>query len=183
MPSFEANVGRVTSSAEELMSYLFYQTHLENHLAGFEYRQRMLEHWKIPSGSSVLEIGCGQGEFTVCLADAVGRVVAVDPAPAGWGTPCAGERAGFRLASHKTITPGEKNREGSREVRMLLKAEEFENERRLVEQRRGPRIALMLNGLKDAVAASVQRLGGGGIEAVRDMDVWLAKFDVTSNAL
>ncbi|KAL6689764.1 hypothetical protein J3F84DRAFT_391391 [Trichoderma pleuroticola] len=51
----------------------------------------MLEHWKIPSGSSVLEIGCGQGEFTSCLADAVGpagRVVAVDPAPAGWGTPC-----------------------------------------------------------------------------------------------
>lgn len=88
MPSFEPNRGRLSSSAEELLSYLFYQTHLENHLAGIEYRQRMLEHWKIPSGSSVLEIGCGQGEFTVCLADAVGpagRVVAVDPAPAGWG--------------------------------------------------------------------------------------------------
>ncbi|KAL7904150.1 hypothetical protein GGI35DRAFT_241703 [Trichoderma velutinum] len=88
MPSFEANGGRVTSSAENLLPYLFYQTHLEDHLAGIEYRQRMLEHWKIPSESSVLEIGCGQGEFTVCLADAVGpagRVVAVDPAPAGWG--------------------------------------------------------------------------------------------------
>jgi hypothetical protein len=94
-----------------------------------------------------------------------------------------GGMAGFRLASHKTITPGEKNREGSPEVRMLLKAKEFENERRLVEQRHGPRIALMLNGLKDAVAESVERLGGGGIEAVRNMDVWLAKFDVTSNAL
>lgn len=95
----------------------------------------------------------------------------------------AGERAGFRLASHKTMTPSEKNREGSREVRMLLKAKEFEDERQLVEQRHGPRIALMLNGLKDAVAESVERLGGGGIEAVRNMDVWLARFDVISNAV
>ncbi|KAL6808389.1 putative MFS multidrug transporter [Trichoderma camerunense] len=92
----------------------------------------------------------------------------------------AGERAGFRLDSHKTMTPGEKNREGSLEVRMLLKAKEFEDERQLVEQRHGPRIALMLNGLKDAVAESVERLGGGGIEAVRNMNVWLAKFDVIS---
>lgn len=48
----------------------------------------MLEHWNIPTGASVLEIGCGQGEFTVCLADAVGptgRVVAVDGALPGWG--------------------------------------------------------------------------------------------------
>ncbi|KAL6786332.1 putative MFS multidrug transporter [Trichoderma sp. SZMC 28012] len=94
----------------------------------------------------------------------------------------AGERAGFRLASHKTMTPSEKNREGSREVRMLLKAKEFEDERQLVEQRHGPRIALMLNGLKDAIAESVERLGDGGIEGLRNMDVWLAKFDAINNA-
>ncbi|KAL6689763.1 putative MFS multidrug transporter [Trichoderma pleuroticola] len=84
----------------------------------------------------------------------------------------AGERAGFRLASHRTMASSEKNREGSRE-----------NERQLVEQRHDPRIVLMLNGLKDAVIESVERLGGGGIEAVRNMDVWLAKFDLTSNAV
>ncbi|KAL7904151.1 putative MFS multidrug transporter [Trichoderma velutinum] len=88
----------------------------------------------------------------------------------------ADERAGFRLVSKKTITSNEKNREGSREVRMLLNAKEFETERQLIEQRHGPRIALMLNGLKDAVAESVERLGGGAVQRVRNMDVWLGNL-------
>ncbi|KAI9745503.1 MAG: hypothetical protein M1818_001037 [Claussenomyces sp. TS43310] len=52
-------------------------------IAAQRYRQHLLQLWQIPQGSSVLEIGPGQGDFTVALADAVGRnghVVAVDPA-------------------------------------------------------------------------------------------------------
>lgn len=88
MASSEPSGSRSLSSPQQLITYLFYQTHRDNHLAGIEYRQQMLELWGISTGSSILEIGCGQGEFTVCLADAVGptgRVVAVDPATPGWG--------------------------------------------------------------------------------------------------
>ncbi|KAI1175803.1 S-adenosyl-L-methionine-dependent methyltransferase [Nemania sp. FL0916] len=62
----------------------------ENNLAAIEHRQHLVKAWGIPSGASVLEIGPGQGELTVVLADAVGRtgkVVAVDNAPLDWGTP------------------------------------------------------------------------------------------------
>lgn len=46
--------------------------------------------WKIPSGSSVLEIGCGQGDCTLVLAAAVGQaghVDAVDPCLLEYGKP------------------------------------------------------------------------------------------------
>ncbi|KAJ5493625.1 hypothetical protein N7463_009712 [Penicillium fimorum] len=49
-----------------------------------------LQHWNIPTGSKVLEIGCGQGDCTTVLAYAVGdqgRVVAVDPAGLDYGAP------------------------------------------------------------------------------------------------
>ncbi|KAJ5199092.1 hypothetical protein N7491_000345 [Penicillium cf. griseofulvum] len=47
------------------------------------HRLALLQHWKIPTNSKVLELGCGQGDCTAVLANAVGeqgRVVAVDPA-------------------------------------------------------------------------------------------------------
>ncbi|KAK7946303.1 uncharacterized protein PG986_010624 [Apiospora aurea] len=47
------------------------------------HRLALLNHWNIPAGSKVLEIGCGQGDCTTVLASAVGgqgKVVAVDPA-------------------------------------------------------------------------------------------------------
>ncbi|KAF2166859.1 hypothetical protein M409DRAFT_22912 [Zasmidium cellare ATCC 36951] len=54
------------------------------------HRLELLQHWKIPTGSKVLELGCGQGDCTTVLADAVGeegRVVAVDPADLDYGSP------------------------------------------------------------------------------------------------
>lgn len=54
------------------------------------HRLTLLQHWNIPAGSEVLEIGCGQGDCTVVIADAVGergRVVGIDPAPLDYGSP------------------------------------------------------------------------------------------------
>jgi protein-L-isoaspartate O-methyltransferase len=47
------------------------------------YRMGLVDGWDIRPGASVLEIGCGQGDMTAVLADAVGeqgRVVGVDSA-------------------------------------------------------------------------------------------------------
>ncbi|RDW79348.1 class I SAM-dependent methyltransferase [Aspergillus mulundensis] len=47
------------------------------------HRLGLLQHWNIPTGSKILELGCGQGDCTTVLASAVGEqgsVVAVDPA-------------------------------------------------------------------------------------------------------
>lgn len=47
------------------------------------HRLALLQHWNIPTGSKVLELGCGQGDCTTVLASAMGeegRVVAVDRA-------------------------------------------------------------------------------------------------------
>jgi hypothetical protein len=52
------------------------------------HRVDLLEHWKIPTASKVLELGCGQGDCTTVLAHAVGEkgvVVAVDPAELNYG--------------------------------------------------------------------------------------------------
>lgn len=53
------------------------------------HRSTLLEHWNIPAGSQVLELGCGQGDCTTVLAGAVGDqggVVAVDPAELDYGS-------------------------------------------------------------------------------------------------
>ena len=53
------------------------------------HRLELLQHWNIPTGSKILEVGCGQGDCTAVLASAVGgegRVVAVDPANLDYGT-------------------------------------------------------------------------------------------------
>ena len=52
------------------------------------HRLVLLQHWNIPTGSKVLELGCGQGDCTTVLASAVGEqgsVVAVDPADLEYG--------------------------------------------------------------------------------------------------
>ncbi|CBY00126.1 hypothetical protein IAQ61_002679 [Plenodomus lingam] len=54
------------------------------------HRLKLLQHWKIPTGSKVLELGCGQGDSTTALACALGdqgKVVAVDPAELDYGSP------------------------------------------------------------------------------------------------
>jgi SAM-dependent methyltransferase len=53
-------------------------------------RQLIAAEWGIPAGARVLEIGCGQGDLTAVLADAVGpegHVTACDPAGPGYGAP------------------------------------------------------------------------------------------------
>lgn len=76
-------------SPQELATFLVYDFDHEHNIAAIQHRQQVTKAWGIPPGSSILEIGCGQGDFTVVLADAVGaagRVVAVDPAPPDWGS-------------------------------------------------------------------------------------------------
>ncbi|MEV7360177.1 class I SAM-dependent methyltransferase [Kitasatospora sp. NPDC091276] len=54
------------------------------------YRAALVSSWGIPAGASVLEVGCGQGDMTAVLAEAVGpqgRVVAVDIADPSYGAP------------------------------------------------------------------------------------------------
>lgn len=53
-----------------------------------EHRIQLVEFWGIKEGDHVLELGCGQGDATVVLADAVGptgSVVAIDPGAADYG--------------------------------------------------------------------------------------------------
>jgi ubiquinone/menaquinone biosynthesis C-methylase UbiE len=53
------------------------------------HRLALIQHWNIPTGSNVLELGCGQGDCTTVLANSVGEqgsVVAVDPAELNYGT-------------------------------------------------------------------------------------------------
>lgn len=52
------------------------------------HRLVLLQHWNIPTGSKIVELGCGQGDCTTVLAHAVGDrgcVVAVDPAELDYG--------------------------------------------------------------------------------------------------
>lgn len=54
------------------------------------FRLQLVQDWQIPSGARVLEIGCGQGDTTAVLAEAVGptgQVVAVDLADPSYGAP------------------------------------------------------------------------------------------------
>ncbi|EHK44201.1 uncharacterized protein TrAtP1_008709 [Trichoderma atroviride] len=55
-----------------------------------EHRIKLVNAWRIPPGSRVLEIGCGQGTTTAVLAEAVGptgHVDAVDPGRPDYGSP------------------------------------------------------------------------------------------------
>ncbi|KAJ9145127.1 S-adenosyl-L-methionine-dependent methyltransferase [Pleurostoma richardsiae] len=82
---------------KELVAFLLNAprySNLDHNLAAIEHRQNLIKLWGIPPGARVLEIGCGQGDCTVPLADAVGpsgRVVALDPAPPDYGTPPVGD--------------------------------------------------------------------------------------------
>ncbi|KAE8419724.1 hypothetical protein BDV36DRAFT_251112 [Aspergillus pseudocaelatus] len=65
-------------------------THFSIQHSQTSHRLTLLQHWNISTGSNVLELGCGQGDCTTVLANAVGeqgRVVAVDPAELDYGAP------------------------------------------------------------------------------------------------
>ena len=54
------------------------------------FRMHLVEQWRIPEGAKVLEIGCGQGDMTAVLANAVGisgHVTALDSAAPDYGAP------------------------------------------------------------------------------------------------
>lgn len=64
--------------------------------AQLKHRISLVDSFSIQKGMSVLEVGCGQGDTTVVLADAVGetgRVLAVDIAPGDYGAPITLEEA------------------------------------------------------------------------------------------
>lgn len=55
-----------------------------------KHRLQLVKAFKIEEGMKVLEIGCGQGDTTVALADAVGEhghILAIDIAPRDYGAP------------------------------------------------------------------------------------------------
>ncbi|KAK8110389.1 SAM-dependent methyltransferase-like protein [Apiospora kogelbergensis] len=288
-------------SPQELATFLVYDFDHEHNIAAIQHRQQVTKAWGIPPGSSILEIGCGQGDFTVVLADAVGaagRVVAVDPAPPDWGTPdyktahahvlaspigprvtfvqedpvsylsgdgigqpfdfiifgyciwffahpellgkmlekahrhakavliveyslsasipaqvphlltaltdnalesfrgeesdrnirCAlspaqiaasAAQAGWALLKEETITPGEKQVEGRREVRMVVQPRLFRRDLDDVVSRVDTKVGTMLHAMVKAVEASTKLLEGG-VDAVRNMDVWVARFEKPS---
>ena len=49
------------------------------------HRQELISYWDVQPGSKVLEIGCGQGDTTVALADAVDDHVGIVNAQGGLG--------------------------------------------------------------------------------------------------
>ncbi|EFY85070.1 hypothetical protein J3459_006757 [Metarhizium acridum] len=79
-------------AADKIASYAILDDakHLTVEIGQAEHRIRLVNSWKIPQGSKVLEIGCGQGTCTAVLAEAVGpegHVDAVDPGPPDYGAP------------------------------------------------------------------------------------------------
>ncbi|EPE30035.1 S-adenosyl-L-methionine-dependent methyltransferase [Glarea lozoyensis ATCC 20868] len=59
-------------------------------LSQISHRQKIISYFSIPAGSRVLEIGCGQGDTTIVLADTVGpsgHIDALDPGSPDYGSP------------------------------------------------------------------------------------------------
>ncbi|MEU5592849.1 class I SAM-dependent methyltransferase [Streptomyces sp. NPDC020298] len=70
-------------------------------LSQTRHRAALVAGWRIAPGSTVLELGCGQGDMTAVLAEAVGpegRVVAVDVAEPSYGAPVTLGESAARLA-------------------------------------------------------------------------------------
>lgn len=66
------------------------------------HRATVVASWNIAPGATILELGCGQGDMTVVLADAVGpegRVVAADVAAPSYGSPVTLGESAARLAA------------------------------------------------------------------------------------
>ncbi len=78
------------SPAEIAELMLGYPLGPNQQIAQTAFRQKLVESWGICEGQMVLEIGCGQGDMTAVLADAVGesgQIVAVDLADRNYGAP------------------------------------------------------------------------------------------------
>lgn len=119
------------SSAEKIASYqLLPPNGLASEAAQAAHRINILNSWGpdvIKPGSRVLEIGCGQGNCTAVLAEAVGpagHVDACDPAPPDYGAPftlaeaqkhLSGSEIGSRITWHrgKPWEPAAPDQEGT----------------------------------------------------------------------
>ncbi|KKY36766.1 putative sam-dependent methyltransferase [Diaporthe ampelina] len=84
--------------------------------------------------------------------------------------------AGWALAKEEMATPSPKQIDAKMEVRMVLKSRMFRGDLDEVISRTDPKKGIMLQGMIDAVAASVQNLEGGWDDVV-NMDIWLARFE------
>jgi tRNA A58 N-methylase Trm61 len=78
-------------SAEQLAELMAtYAVSPVQQVAQLQFRQRLVESWDVSPGQKLLEIGCGQGDATIVLADAVGpqgHVTAIDRADPSYGAP------------------------------------------------------------------------------------------------
>ncbi|MFJ3914288.1 class I SAM-dependent methyltransferase [Streptomyces vinaceus] len=71
-------------------------------LSQTRHRATVVASWNIAPGATILELGCGQGDMTAVLAEAVGaegRVVAVDVAAPSYGSPVKLGVSAARLAA------------------------------------------------------------------------------------
>lgn len=84
------------------------------------------------------------------------------------------EQAGWVKKEEQIVTQSAVLRDAWREVYMILRSKVFRRE--LDEAKISMGLKTVLSGMRDAVAASVQSLEGG-LDAVRNMDVWVARFD------
>ncbi|KZT51284.1 S-adenosyl-L-methionine-dependent methyltransferase [Calocera cornea HHB12733] len=103
-PPTQSEIRMSMPSASQIASLSLHPPNSTNavQLAQTEERIALLAHWPVPPGSTVLELGCGQGDCTAVLATAVGeagRVVAVDPAPLSYGSPYTLGQAQSHLSS------------------------------------------------------------------------------------
>jgi SAM-dependent methyltransferase len=89
-------------TAEQLAALMASAAHdREVQLRQTRFRMDLVDGWGISPGTRVLEIGCGQGDTTAVLADAVGpdgRVTAVDLAGPDYGAPVTIGESTRRLA-------------------------------------------------------------------------------------
>ena len=77
-------------------------SHVRSMAWQMDHRLELLNSWNIKPGSRVLELGCGQGDCTIPLADAVGEtghVDAVDPGAPDYGSPWTLSQAQTHLKS------------------------------------------------------------------------------------
>lgn len=78
-------------SPEQIAGFMAaYRFSPEAQLRQTQSRMKLVQTWSVQEGMRVLEIGCGQGDMTAVLANAVGasgQVTAVDAAGADYGSP------------------------------------------------------------------------------------------------
>ncbi|KAL7899593.1 S-adenosyl-L-methionine-dependent methyltransferase [Trichoderma sp. SZMC 28014] len=94
MPSSASFEPMPATAAAIISKYHFSEGDVKMHLAiegpQAEHRIKLVNIWRIPPGSRILEIGCGQGTTTAVLAEAVGptgHIDAVDSGRPDYGSP------------------------------------------------------------------------------------------------